>query len=245
MKKLTILTVVLCLFGTVYSQNADEENIKKVVRAETESYFNRDLQAWKAAWAKNANTNRTFISKYGYDNESKWDTSVARIEAQFKQSPAPQPMEISTSNYNILQKGEMAWVDYDQVLTGPGIDPATKNGYSHESRLLIKEGDEWKIVTQITTSPESYNMNNQQIIENDLNAAGYSLMNAKKLNDAIEVFKLNAKLYPDSWNTYDSLGEAYALAGDKKKAIENYEKSIKLNPKSESGPPALAKLKGK
>ena len=45
------------------------------------------------------------------------------------------------------------------------------------------------------------------------------------------------------WNTYDSLGEAYMMAGNKKLAIENYEKSIKLNPKSESGKAALAKLK--
>jgi TolA-binding protein len=41
------------------------------------------------------------------------------------------------------------------------------------------------------------------------------------------------------------LGEAYALAGNKKAAIENYEKSVKLNPKSTSGPEALAKLKQK
>ena len=52
-------------------------------------------------------------------------------------------------------------------------------------------------------------------------------------------------MFPDSWNVYDSLGEAYAAAGNKKEAIENYEKSIKLNPKSESGIAVLAKLKQK
>ncbi|TMI88896.1 MAG: tetratricopeptide repeat protein, partial [Bacteroidetes bacterium] len=44
-------------------------------------------------------------------------------------------------------------------------------------------------------------------------------------------------------NTWDSLGEAYAAAGKKTEAIENYEKSLKLNPNSESGKTALAKLK--
>ncbi len=68
-------------------------------------------------------------------------------------------------------------------------------------------------------------------------------MAQNKLNEAIEVLKLNVKLYPRSGNTFDSLGEAYALAGDKKLAIENYEKSIQLDPKNESGKAALAKLK--
>lgn len=245
MKKLAILTALLILTSSVYCQNTDEEAIKKIVRSETESYFNRDLERWKAAWTKNAKTSRTFISKYGYDTESNWDSSLAHVQSEFKQFPQSQTMQISSTNYNILQKGDMAWVEYDQELSGPGMDTALKNGYSHEFRVLIKEGDQWKIASQITTSPESYNLSNALIIENDLNASGYRLITANKLNDAIEVFKLNVKLFPNSSNTYDSLGEAYALAGDKKKAIENYEKSIKLNPKSETGPPALKKLKQK
>ncbi|HMG69058.1 MAG TPA: tetratricopeptide repeat protein, partial [Chitinophagaceae bacterium] len=66
-----------------------------------------------------------------------------------------------------------------------------------------------------------------------------------KINEAVEIFRMNVKLFPDSWNTYDSLGEALALAGNKKEAIENYEKSVQLNPKSDGGIAALAKLKQK
>ncbi len=53
-------------------------------------------------------------------------------------------------------------------------------------------------------------------VEFTLNNSGYKLLGEKKFNEAIEVFKLNVKLYPNSSNTYDSLGEAYAAAGDKK-----------------------------
>jgi hypothetical protein len=42
------------------------------------------------------------------------------------------------------------------------------------------------------------------------------------------VFKKNVKDYPRSWNTYDSLGEAYAKKGDKRRAAEQYGKARDL-----------------
>jgi tetratricopeptide (TPR) repeat protein len=48
---------------------------------------------------------------------------------------------------------------------------------------------------------------------------------------------------PQSFNVYDSLGEAYAAAGEKELAIKNYEKSLELNSRRQSGIDALKKLK--
>lgn len=81
-------------------------------------------------------------------------------------------------------------------------------------------------------------------MENNLNEIGYKYLKINKLNEAIEILKLNVKLYPGSWNPYDSLGEAYALAGNKELAIQNYQKSLELNPKNESAINTLKKLKG-
>ena len=72
---------------------------------------------------------------------------------------------------------------------------------------------------------------------------GYNLLNDNQLNQSIEVFKLNTALFPSSSNVYDSLGEAYAKAGNKELAVKAYEKSIELNPKNDRGKEALAKLK--
>ncbi len=66
--------------------------------------------------------------------------------------------------------------------------------------------------------------------EAELNAYGYQLLNDKDQDRAIEVFILNAQRNPKSANTFDSLGEAYALKGDKKNAIINFKKSLALNP---------------
>jgi len=64
--------------------------------------------------------------------------------------------------------------------------------------------------------------------EAQLNAAGYRLLQAKQVDDAIALFQRNVKAHPDSWNVYDSLAEAYAVKGDKKLAITNYRKAASL-----------------
>jgi TolA-binding protein len=48
------------------------------------------------------------------------------------------------------------------------------------------------------------------------------------VDSAIVVFQKNVKDYPRSWNVYDSLGEAYATKGDKRRAAELYTKARAL-----------------
>ena len=64
--------------------------------------------------------------------------------------------------------------------------------------------------------------------EADINAYGYQLVGQGKVDSAIVVFQKNVKDYPKSWNTYDSLGEAYATKGDKRRAIEQYTKAQRM-----------------
>ena len=83
------------------------------------------------------------------------------------------------------------------------------------------------------------------VTEDQMNQFGYSLLSAKRVKDAIEVFKLNVEEHPQSWNTYDSLGEAYMIDGATELAIKNYERSLELNPENKNGIEQLKKLKGK
>jgi tetratricopeptide (TPR) repeat protein len=59
---------------------------------------------------------------------------------------------------------------------------------------------------------------------------GYEALRAGRTSDAIDLFKYYVESYPESANSYDSLGEAYMKAGEKDLAIENYTKSLELNP---------------
>jgi len=66
--------------------------------------------------------------------------------------------------------------------------------------------------------------------EEEMNLLGYQLLGAGKADDAIVIFKLNMEAFPQAWNSYDSLAEAYMAAGKKEDAIRNYAKSLELNP---------------
>ncbi|MEK6281160.1 MAG: serine hydrolase [Acidobacteriota bacterium] len=86
---------------------------------------------------------------------------------------------------------------------------------------------------------------NVTVSEERLNNLGYTLIAQKKLPESIALLKLNVELYPQSFNTYDSLGEAYMVNGDKELAIANYKKSLELNPKNNNGVEMLKKLEAK
>jgi len=81
--------------------------------------------------------------------------------------------------------------------------------------------------------------------EGEFNTLGYYFLYGDKLDEAIAVFKINVRMNPDSWNVYDSLGEAVLAAGKYESARKYYEKSLELNPENENGRKMLAKLEAK
>jgi tetratricopeptide (TPR) repeat protein len=78
-----------------------------------------------------------------------------------------------------------------------------------------------------------------------INRIGYSWMSKGYNSEAIEVFKLNAETFPQSFNAYDSLGEVYMKIGDTKNAANNYNKSLELNPDNNNAENILEKLETK
>jgi tetratricopeptide (TPR) repeat protein len=68
--------------------------------------------------------------------------------------------------------------------------------------------------------------------EDALNALGYEILEAGHAADAVVVFRLNAEQFPESSNVWDSLGEAYAAAGDREQAIASFAKAVELEPRN-------------
>jgi len=82
-----------------------------------------------------------------------------------------------------------------------------------------------------------------QPLENDLNAWAYRMLNGGgKPKEALEIFKLNVFLYPNSANVYDSVAEAYEANGNRELAISNYKRSLELDPKNTNAAQQLKRL---
>jgi len=85
---------------------------------------------------------------------------------------------------------------------------------------------------------DEYNFN-----ENELNNLGYQLLSKDMIKEAIVIFKLNVKEYPNASNIYDSLGEAYMIDGNNELAIKNYTKSTELDPNNKNAIEMIKQLK--
>jgi tetratricopeptide (TPR) repeat protein len=147
-------------------------------------------------------------------------------------------------------KNGPAFVDDKRVNTNNPYDPEAPeyDPYDPTPRRPVADAL-FPIITEkgIEAALQSYRSLKQSsdyyVSENQLNALGYRLIGMKKVNEAIEIFKLNVEAYPQSANVYDSLGEAYQTNGDKQRAITNYQKAVELNPQNTNAIEMLKKLR--
>ncbi|WP_414497181.1 serine hydrolase [Stenotrophomonas maltophilia] len=65
-------------------------------------------------------------------------------------------------------------------------------------------------------------------LERAINASGYAIRESLGASKALKVFALNAELYPDSANAWDSLAECHAALGEREAADRLYAKAKAL-----------------
>jgi tetratricopeptide (TPR) repeat protein len=147
-------------------------------------------------------------------------------------------------------KNGPAFVDGKRVNTNNPFDPDAPEYDPYDPRPKISVAEALlSVITEkgIEAALQSYCTLKQSgdyyVSESRLNALGYSLLGMKKVREAIEIFKLNVEAYPQSPNVYDSLGEAYAVSGDKELAIRNYQRALALNPQNTNAADMLKKLR--
>ena len=117
----------------------------------------------------------------------------------------------------------LAWAD--AAVGMPGIGQSNFDSLSNKAMVLSKLGrqDEAKAVMQTalqlpTTSALQIHM------------YGRLLLSAKKTQEAVEIFKLNAERYGDAWPVHVGLARAYIATGEKDKALEHARKALPQAP---------------
>ncbi|HLY71575.1 MAG TPA: DUF2911 domain-containing protein [Puia sp.] len=150
------------------------------------------------------------------------DIVIKNAEQELKGATGFNPASFTNAaNYALTNK-----VDYAEALTW--IDHALANtksftNYNIKSGLL-------RAMDKPADADKAMNDGIPLANEGELNAYGYQLLTDGQKEKAIEIFILNTQKNPKSANVWDSLGEAYALKGDKKNAIINFKKSLSMNP---------------
>ena len=89
-----------------------------------------------------------------------------------------------------------------------------------------------------------YGSGSYDFSERSLNEVGGSLKTKGKNDDAIRIYQLNVQQNPNSSFAYSSLADAYAAAGQKDLAIQNYEKAVQLEPRNREADQKLKELRG-
>jgi CubicO group peptidase (beta-lactamase class C family) len=123
----------------------------------------------------------------------------------------------------------------------PAVAHLDYDWYNSPTRVLLKE----TVAKGASEALKNYreHRNEKKIDESGVNQVGYALVAMKRIDDAILIFEQNTVDFPQSWNVWDSLAEAYMDKGDKDKAIADYERSLQLNPDNTNGAEQLKKLK--
>ncbi len=140
-------------------------------------------------------------------------------------------------NRNIYRNG----IEALNILNGKALNQTKVSLVKEYAKAIQQCGIDAAYVKLLELKTNGYYIN-----EDDMNELGLQILYAAKFEEhnqmALEILKLNTLFFPDSFNTYDSYGEALAHLGKKHEAIYMYQKSIELNPGNEGGKRALKEL---
>src|SRR5215472_1282298 len=99
----------------------------------------------------------------------------------------------------------------------------------NQSRFLkIMETSGWEKAEQAYNDDRKKNTDSDLLNESALNSMGYTFLRQKKNSNAISVFELATKNYPNSANAYDSLADGYLAASQPQLAIAASQKEMAL-----------------
>lgn len=141
-----------------------------------------------------------------------------------------------------------AWfAELEQMIFKRLLDYELKRPLSSQKKSLAKEVrskiQKEGIKAGLMFYEANKNVEQYEVTEAHFNSLGYQLLGKKKIDDAIAIFEINVKAFPNSSNVYDSLGEAYMKKGNKELAIKNYEKSLALDASNDNAKKMLEELK--
>jgi len=191
-------------------------------------------------------TNAIFIGEPTAENVNFWGDANKEMLPNCKlpfqlsfmwwQDKDPRDKRLATTPHIAM---ELSWDDFYN-----GKDPVLEMALAYENRVpetiaeikqqVLKDKPDLaeKVGRKFINNQQNSHQKGELRVA--INALGYEYINTnQKL--AIEVFKLNTRLFPDNANGWDSLAEAYLNASDYAKAVEYYKRAIEIDPNGATG----------
>jgi len=214
----------------LYTDNVVNQEILK--EAFAKSFLNNgEAQNYGFGWSILESPNGDFVAHGG---------GWAGFSTFFLRDYQNGNMVIQLTNRPGIRRGALVFAIYD-ILRGKAVE--LPKWSVREAMLRELDQHDMDAAIKLYFSLKKDKQDKYEISEQELNLLGYTLLQQNRIPDAISIFQLNIDEHTESFNVYDSMGEACMKNGDNELAIEYYQKSIDLNPANEHGKKMLQKLR--
>ena len=220
---------------------AEEEAIKALAQKESTSFYSRDYEAWADCWWHDASIMHINAGTFSYSEIVGWDSWDAQLKKDYFKTEQEFPkINVEWADWHIKVGQNMAWASFHATEKLASSQDTTEPPQpKRELRIAEKRDGQWKLTCVVAISKDD-----PENAEGNFHNAAYKFyFNLQKPKEAIECLQLCAKLYPDGYTAYNFMGYIYSQTGEKKLAIENFKKSLELNPANEDAKQWLEKLK--
>jgi tetratricopeptide (TPR) repeat protein len=164
-----------------------------------------------------------YYGRYSYDfSDIVWPDVATRVKARGALADAVHMLEYNVEVFPQSVFAQRMYVPTDLLYTYSEQGPEAGTQRYHELKSRFHQ---------------------RAFVEQMLNTVGYRLLRQQRHAEAIAALRLNSEQYPESANTYDSLGEGYMAAGETALAIESYERSLALDPENANARQKLEQLR--
>jgi SnoaL-like domain len=145
MKNLFFTSIIsLLLLGCIKNNEEQNTQIESLIANETRTFYKKDFSAWSANFAHNEKVHWVCVEPDAMLRASGWEDLSQFVGGWMKENP--EPMDYKKANFQITNQkieimGDMAFVNFEYSNQLSAVKKSV------ESRVLVKEEDQWKILS--------------------------------------------------------------------------------------------------
>ncbi|WP_430817824.1 hypothetical protein [Carboxylicivirga sp. RSCT41] len=143
MKTITMVLLMLVSPAIMAQMSKDEAEVKKVIDDETSYFMQRDYDGWQSTWAHQSPIYWAVATPNQYMEQTSWESLSQMMKTMFSNNPEPIKEFASKTDFKFQMGKDLALVTF-------------KEGDDSGTRVLIKDGKQWKIIQMTVVKKAEY-----------------------------------------------------------------------------------------